>query len=91
MAATLGDTAQNPVHARGIAERRGSQPLLWRRLWLPKVLYTLLPFFYIGAGIAALLATIYISAWFWILPHYLLFSIACLHLGVIIFRRRRSR
>ena len=91
MTAMLSDTAQSPVHTRDTATRRRSRPLLWRRLWLPKVLYTLLPFFYIGAGVAALLATVYISAWFWVLPHYLLFSVACLHLGVIILRRRRSR
>jgi len=50
---------------------------------------TALPFFYIVAGAAALVATLYISDWFWILPHYLLFSTACLHIGFLVFRKRR--
>ena len=65
--------------------------LLTRKLWLPKVLYAALPFFYILAGIAALLATLYIGNWFWVLPHYLLFSVACVHMGVLVYRRRRHR
>ena len=50
--------------------------LLTRKIWLPKFLYELLPYFYVTAGFAAFLATIYISEWFWVLPHYLLFSAA---------------
>ena len=65
--------------------------VLSRKIWLPKVLYDLLPVFYIVSGIAALLATLYISDWFWVLPHYLLFSAACLHLGGMIIRRRHRR
>ena len=41
------------------------------------------------AGVAAFFATLYISNWMWILPHYLLFSAACVHLGVLVLRRRR--
>ena len=62
-----------------------------RKIWLPKLVYDALPYFYLIAGIAALLATLYISDWFWVLPHYLLFSAACLHLGVRVFRRRYRR
>jgi len=47
-----------------------------------------LPYFYLVAGIAAFLATLYISNWLWVLPHYLLFSAACLHLGVLVLRKR---
>jgi len=61
-----------------------------RRIWLPKFLYDLLPWFYLAAGITALLATLYVSQWFWILPHYLLFSAGCIHIGIIIVRRRQS-
>jgi cytochrome c-type biogenesis protein CcmH/NrfF len=39
--------------------------------------------------VAAFLATLYISTWLWLLPHYLLFSAACLHLGILILRRRK--
>ncbi len=67
---------------------RGTGNLVTRKIWLPKLVYSALPYFYIGAGIAALLATLYISEWFWVLPHYLLFSAVCLHLGFIVYRRR---
>lgn len=60
-----------------------------RRIWLPRLVYDVLPYFYIASGFAALFATLYISAWFWVLPHYLLFSAACIHLGIVIQRRRR--
>jgi hypothetical protein len=36
----------------------------------------------------SLLATLYIGQWFWILPHYLFFAAICLHLGIVIHRRR---
>lgn len=65
--------------------------LLTRKIWLPKLIYSILPGFYIVAGISALFATLYISDWFWVLPHYLLFSVACLHMGIVVFRRRHRR
>ena len=64
--------------------------VITRKIWLPKFLYDALPFFYLGSGVLAFLATLYVSAWFWVVPHYLLFSAACLHLGLVIFRRRLS-
>ena len=60
-----------------------------RKIWLPKLLYDSLPYFYLVSGFLAFFATLYISEWFWVLPHYLLFSAACIHLGVLIYRRRR--
>jgi Flp pilus assembly protein TadB len=63
--------------------------LVESRIWLPKTLYDSLPWFYLIAGAASLAATLYIGAWYWVLPHYLLFSAACLNLSLIIFRRRR--
>ena len=66
--------------------------VLSRKIWLPKLLYDALPYFYLASGFLAFFATLYISAWFWVLPHYLLFSVACLHLAVLVYRRRhRSR
>jgi len=61
-----------------------------RKLWLPKLLYDLLPYFYLTSGFAALFATLYISEWFWVLPHYLLFSAACIQMGLSVFGRRRT-
>ena len=86
------ETAGKQDHLRdsgGMGRTAGR--LMTRRIWLPKVLYTLLPYFYLFAGVAALLATLYISNWLWVLPHYLLFSIACLHMGILIYRRRHRR
>jgi hypothetical protein len=61
-----------------------------RKIWLPKLLYDGLPYFYLTSGFAAFFATLYISEWFWVLPHYLLFSAACVHLGISVYRRRRA-
>jgi hypothetical protein len=60
-----------------------------RKIWLPKMLYDALPYFYLTSGFAAFFATLYISEWFWVLPHYLLFSAACVHLGFAVYRRRK--
>jgi len=66
-----------------------AERLLTRKIWLPQLLYDSLPYFYLTAGFAAFFATLYISDWFWILPHYVLFSAACLHLAYAVCRRRR--
>lgn len=68
---------------------RESYKLITRKIWLPKLLYDGLPIFYFLAGVLALAATLYIGAWYWIVPHYVLFSAGCLHLCVTIIRRRR--
>jgi len=81
-ATALSDTQQ--------ATRRTGN-LASKKIWLPKLFYDGLPYFYLASGIAALLATLYISEWFWVLPHYLLFSAACFHLGLAVYRRRRSQ
>lgn len=65
--------------------------LAMRKIWLPRLLYDALPYFYLTAGFAALFATLYISEWFWVLPHYLLFAVACLHLAYVVSGRRRGR
>jgi fatty acid desaturase len=62
--------------------------LMSRKIWLPKMIYNALPYFYLFSGVAALFATLYISDWFWVLPHYLLFAGACLHMGLLVYRRR---
>lgn len=62
-----------------------------RKIWLPRLVYDALPYFYLASGLAAFFATLYISDWFWILPHYVLFSFVCFHLGVIVYRRRHRK
>ncbi|MDH3374167.1 MAG: hypothetical protein OEM85_12410 [Gammaproteobacteria bacterium] len=71
--------------------RRDRGRLIARKIWLPKALYNLLPYFYLVSGFSALLATLYISNWLWVVPHYLLFSIACLHMGALVYWRRHRR
>ncbi len=63
--------------------------LVTRKIWLPKLLYDSIPYFYLTSGFAAFFATLYISEWFWVLPHYILFSAACIHMGLLVYRRRR--
>lgn len=70
---------------------RKTGDIVGRKIWLPKLLYDALPYFYLTAGLGAFLATLYISEWFWVLPHYLLFSGACFHIGVMVYRRRNSQ
>lgn len=72
---------------------RAHRKISWpeKKIWLPKVVYASVPYFYLVCGICAFLATLYISEWFWLLPHYLLFSLACVHVGIAIYRRRSQR
>ena len=78
---------QMDLTATQVTSRKAGS-LATRKIWLPKLLYDSLPYFYLVSGVAALFATLYISNWFWVLPHYLLFSAACLHLSVHVYRRR---
>jgi len=85
----LSNTASKSAHLSETQEMtRDAGKLMSRKIWLPKLLYNALPYFYLFAGAAALFATLYISNWYWILPHYLLFAAACLHMGMLVYRRR---
>ena len=72
-----------------LAKNKGG--LVSRKIWLPKLIYDALPYFYLVAGISAFFTTLYISEWFWVLPHYLLFSVGCVHFGILVYRRRNRR
>ncbi len=76
--------------ASGAAEdiARTAGELATKKIWLPKLLYDSLPWFYLTAGILAFLATVYVSTWLWVVPHYFLFSLACVHLGFVVLRKR---
>ncbi|HSN51519.1 MAG TPA: hypothetical protein VLS87_03235 [Woeseiaceae bacterium] len=87
MLGSAGTHSQDLTGNREITRSAGS--FVSRKVWLPKAIYVALPYFYLLAGSVAFLATLYISNWLWVLPHYLLFSAACLHLGVLILHRRR--
>ena len=67
---------------------RSLEKLATKKIWLPKLLYDSLPYFYLAAGLAAFFAALYVSEWFWVVPHYILFSAGCLHLAFAVYRRR---
>ena len=69
---------------------RSLEKLATKKIWLPKLLYDSLPYFYLAAGLAAFFAALYVSEWFWVVPHYILFSAGCLHLAFAVYRRRRG-
>ena len=79
------------THTGSRRTRRKEDDWIGRKIWLPKLLYDALPYFYLGSGLAALFATIYITDWFWVVPHYALFSFLCFHLGVVVYRRRHRK
>jgi Flp pilus assembly protein TadB len=85
------NAVEKPAHLSETQQMtRDAGNLMSRKIWLPKTLYNILPYFYLCAGIGALLATMYISGWVWVLPHYLLFAVACLHMGLLVYRRRNK-
>ena len=79
------------THNEAWCARKNKSSLIFRKIWLPKLLYDSLPYFYLASGLIAFFATLYISEWFWILPYYVLFSALCLHLGIIVYRRRHKK
>ena len=86
MLSTTARESRDAMDTQAIDRTTGT--MVARKIWLPKVVYDTLPYFYLASGILAFLATLYVSAWFWIVPHYMLFSAACIHLGFVILRRR---
>ena len=87
-----GNAAGKATPGSDFAEGGRSLALFLRRkVWLPRLLYAALPYFYVLSGSVAFLATFYIAEWFWILPHYVLFSIFCVHIGILVYRRRHRK
>lgn len=56
--------------------------LLFRRLWLPKIVYDALPYLYIVLGLVALGSAMFTPGWTWILPWAILIGLICLHAGL---------
>jgi hypothetical protein len=59
------------------------------RIWLSKPVYETVPFFYLVAGAALLLASLYLDYWYWPLI-CLAGGIVCLILGLLILLKRRD-
>jgi hypothetical protein len=69
---------------------RSLEKIATKKIWLPRLLYDSLPWFYLAAGVASFVAALYINEWFWVVPQYVLFSAACLHLSFAVYRRRHK-
>ena len=70
----VSDAAKRPAalsETQQVTRKTGT--ILSQKIWIPKLLYAALPYFYLASGIGALLATLYVDSWTWMLPHYLLF------------------
>lgn len=89
MLSSAAGKATRLTETRHVAQEQSNK--VTRKIWLPKLLYDALPYFYLASGIGAFLATLYVSEWFWVVPHYVLFSAACIHFGVLVFRRRHRK
>ena len=59
------------------------------RFWLSKPLYEAVPYLYLIAGLAALIASLYVNYWIW--PTIgLVVGFACIIGGLVIWLRRRD-
>lgn len=69
------------------------QPLLSRRVWLPRWLYEVLPVLYLLLGAAALAAALLVAGPAWIVPLAAVAALGLTHLGLWVatlrFRHRR--
>jgi len=69
--------------------------LLFRKLWLPRIVYEMLPYIYMVAGGGALYAATQLGDWRWVLPYAVLLGLICLHAGLGIaalrYRFRKGR
>jgi hypothetical protein len=59
------------------------------RIWISKPFYEFLPYLYLLAGLALLMASLYLDYWLW--PTICLLSgVVCLVFGLMILLRRRD-
>ncbi len=68
--------------------QRLSKQLL-RKIWLPRGIYTALPYTYITLGGYAIFAGLYLTGWNWVVPYLILLGLICLHAGITVFALRR--
>jgi len=67
--------------------------ILFKNLWLPRIIYESLPYVYVLMGLFALLSGMYLPDGTWIVPYVVLLGLFCLHagLGVATLRYRHAR
>ncbi len=83
------DTRETDFAASSALERTSTH-FINKKVWLPLAVYNALPYFYLVAGIAALIATIHVGSWYWVIPHTVLFAAVCIHIAILILRRRHQ-
>lgn len=77
-------------------QRRGSAPIraflriLRRPVWLPRPVYSAVPWFYLGSGGASLLGGLFLTDRTWFVPYLLLVGGACLHAAVALASLRQA-
>jgi hypothetical protein len=64
--------------------------ILLRRIWLPEQAYAAIPWFYLGAGLGALVGGLYLPRDSWILPYLVLMGVAIAHAGVVVASMRQK-
>jgi len=63
-----------------------------QKIWVPNVLYALIPAIYLLAGTAALFSALFMPGWKWLVPYALLFGGVCIHAGIMVtVTRMRNR
>lgn len=82
------DSAVSPNHAA--SDEPHEATIAVKRIWLTSWAYELLPYFYIIAGVAAIVSAIYVNHWYWAVPFYLIFGGMCVHGGLIVRRLRHQ-
>ena len=83
-------TIPTPPLTRRDTVRVRLRRLLLKRIWLPGFIYEALPLIYIGCGLVALTAALYLPGWTWILPWAVVFGFAAVHLGIRIIALRHK-
>jgi hypothetical protein len=86
----------SPASHERLTIGRRIREILLQKLWLPRILYEVMPFLYIFLGIFALISAMFTPGWTWILPYAILLGLICLHAGLGIvglrynFRHRKN-
>ena len=77
-----------PQQIRRTKTGRRIRNLLLQKLWLPRIIYEMLPYLYLLLGLTALTSAMYMQAWTWILPYAILLGLICLHVSLALITLR---
>jgi len=77
-----------PQQLRRTKAGRRIRNLLLQKLWLPRIIYEMLPYLYLLLGLTALTSAMHMQAWIWILPYAILLGLICLHVSLALITLR---